>query len=73
MAMDITCDLVKGSRLYVGAHAETPCSLASLSKWGCSHGPQDGSELSGADSSQGQGRCIVSWVQGLVCLCDAGG
>lgn len=72
LAVDITCDLAKGSRLDVGAHVETPCPLASLSKRGCSHGSQDGSELSGADSSQGQGRSVVSWVQRLVCLCDAG-
>ena len=72
LTVDIICDLAEGSGLDVGAQAETPGPLTSLSKWGYSHGPQDGSEVSGADSSQGQGRCIVSWVQGLVCLCDMG-
>ena len=68
LTVDITCDLSEGSGMDMGAQAESPCPLASLSKRGCSQGPQDDSEVSGAGSSWGQGRCVVSCVQGLAGL-----
>ena len=43
LTVDITCDLSEGSGLDMGAQAESPCPLASLSKRGCSQGPQDDS------------------------------